>query len=55
MLPAFTIGNVVALFLAGIGVYLLQWGIRHGIDEDSLLGFIFIVVAWGVTQIGPLL
>jgi hypothetical protein len=55
IMPEVTLGNVFACAVALWGAYMLQWGARKGMNDDAAVGIILIVLAWGVTKIGPLI
>lgn len=55
MIPAYTLGNAIALVVALVGVSALVNGITHALGDDVLFGAVALVVAWWITTIGPLL
>jgi hypothetical protein len=44
--PTPTIAKVVGVFLIGMGIYLLQWGFRKGVNTDVAIGLMICILGW---------
>ena len=55
MMPALTLGNIVAVIVGSLGAFLFQWGMRKGWADDIAYGVVLIILAYAITKVGPLL
>lgn len=54
-LPALTLGTAAAAVVGSVGVAALVNGIRHAFVDDTAIGAVLLLVAWGILETGALL
>jgi hypothetical protein len=50
-----TIGTAVAGCIGAIGLAALVNGVRHAFVDEAGIGAVLLIIAWWITEVGPIL